>query len=46
MLFCPLPPASVPGTVTVALSRSPNSHAPVLGTSICQFEYLTEFSEM
>jgi hypothetical protein len=32
------------GTVTVALSRSPNPGSPVLGTSLCQFEYVTDFS--
>jgi len=46
MLSCRLPPASVPGTVKVTLSRSPNPNAPIMGTSLCTFEYMTELNEM
>ena len=46
LLLCTLPAASAPGTVTVALSRSPNPNAPVMGTSLCKFEYMTEYKEM
>jgi hypothetical protein len=46
VLLCSLPHASVPGTVTVALSRSPNASAPIMGTSLCRFEYVTDLKEM
>ena len=46
LLSCFLPQASVPGVVTVALSRSPILSAPVLGTSLCRFEYFTDLNEM
>ena len=46
MLSCFLPQANVPGTVTVALSRSPIPSAPVLGTSLCHFEYFADLNEM
>ena len=45
-LWCSLPHASVPGTVPVTLRRSPNLNAPVMGTSLCKFEYVADFTEM
>ncbi len=46
VLLCSLPQASVPGTVTVTLRRSPNRNAPFIGTSLCTFEYITDINEM
>ena len=46
MLSCILPRANVPGTVPITLSRGPNLSAPVLGTSLCHFEYFTDLNEM
>ena len=46
VLLCTLPQASAPGKVPVTLRRSPNRDAPVIGTSLCQFEYITDLNEM
>ena len=46
LLSCYLPPTNVPGTVQIALTRSPDLNAPVLGKSFCHFEYFTHLSEM
>ena len=45
-LLCSLPQSSVAGMVPVSLRRSPNLNAPVMGTSLCQFEYITDLNEM
>ena len=45
-LLCALPQASAPGWVPVTLRRSPNLNAPVMGTSLCKFEYVADFTEM
>ena len=45
-LLCSLPQASVPGIVPVNLRRSPDLSAPVMGKSLCKFEYFTDLNEM
>ncbi len=46
VLLCSLPLASVPGTVPVTLRRRPNRNAPVIGESLCTFDYITDLNEM
>ena len=46
VLSCSLPQASVPGLVPVNLRRSPNLSAPVIGVSLCKFQYFTDLNEM
>ena len=46
LLACHLPPASMPGSVNVTLSKHPQPNAPEYGTSIAKFQYLGDHDQL